>query len=170
MNKAKDIVGKDDSRPKQSKKLSLLDSEESSLSEEDNPVESIMAINIGMQMLRIDILRDNGTAKIKLHFHPREISDVCTQICKELLQCTLNSKYQGKRKNVKKFNFSCAQCGTSTTPLWRRHGHRMVCNACGLYFRTHGGLSRPKRLFKTASKDSKKCDQNEPINEQNANK
>ncbi|KXS18568.1 iron transporter biosynthesis regulating transcription factor, partial [Gonapodya prolifera JEL478] len=41
----------------------------------------------------------------------------------------------------------CANCGTGDTPLWRRDGEAaLVCNACGLYSKTHGAprpLDRP---------------------------
>ncbi|KAI8617279.1 hypothetical protein BC830DRAFT_1062597 [Chytriomyces sp. MP71] len=37
----------------------------------------------------------------------------------------------------------CANCATTTTPLWRRDNHgKPICNACGLYLRLHG-TSRP---------------------------
>lgn len=32
---------------------------------------------------------------------------------------------------------SCAHCKTQTTPLWRKADQDTVCNACGIYWRTH---------------------------------
>ncbi|KAF8946064.1 putative electron transfer flavoprotein subunit [Haplosporangium gracile] len=41
---------------------------------------------------------------------------------------------------------SCANCGTTTTPLWRRAGNgQTICNACGLYFKARN-LTRPTWL------------------------
>jgi hypothetical protein len=39
---------------------------------------------------------------------------------------------------------TCANCGTNTTPLWRkdRESGLMMCNACGIYLKTHG-VHRP---------------------------
>ncbi|CAG8655602.1 9738_t:CDS:2, partial [Acaulospora colombiana] len=37
----------------------------------------------------------------------------------------------------------CSNCGTESTPLWRRNGDgNVICNACGLYEKTRG-TSRP---------------------------
>eukprot|EP00887_Chlorella_sp_A99_P002766 scaffold6.g2766.t1 len=38
----------------------------------------------------------------------------------------------------------CANCGTTNTPLWRkdRETQLMMCNACGIYYKTHG-VHRP---------------------------
>ena len=42
----------------------------------------------------------------------------------------------------------CSNCGTSTTPFWRKakHNDLYLCNACGLYF-SKNGASRPKELW-----------------------
>ncbi|KNC52459.1 uncharacterized protein AMSG_08016 [Thecamonas trahens ATCC 50062] len=38
---------------------------------------------------------------------------------------------------------ACLNCGVTKTPIWRKGlDNRVVCNACGLYFRNHG-KSRP---------------------------
>ena len=43
---------------------------------------------------------------------------------------------------------SCANCGTSTTTLWRRnHNGDPVCNACGLYYKLHNVSTRKKSVL-----------------------
>ncbi|XP_064605377.1 transcription factor GATA-3-like isoform X2 [Liolophura sinensis] len=62
---------------------------------------------------------------------------------------------------------SCANCGTSTTTLWRRNQNGdPVCNACGLYFKLHNvnrpltmkkdGIQTRNRKMSTKSKKNKK--------------
>ncbi|CAK5283665.1 unnamed protein product [Mycena citricolor] len=51
---------------------------------------------------------------------------------------------------------ACGNCGTSTTPLWRRDDvGNNICNACGLYFKLHG-THRPTSMKKTVIKRRKR--------------
>ncbi|KAI8607615.1 hypothetical protein BC830DRAFT_1049679, partial [Chytriomyces sp. MP71] len=42
---------------------------------------------------------------------------------------------------------TCANCGTTETPLWRRDADgKPTCNSCGLYFKLHK-TRRPEAMF-----------------------
>ena len=48
---------------------------------------------------------------------------------------------------------NCANCGTTTTTLWRRNQNGdPVCNACGLYYKLHNVSTREQCVESLASK------------------
>jgi len=50
----------------------------------------------------------------------------------------------------------CANCGTNTTPLWRRdEGGNTICNACGLYYKLHS-VHRPVTMKRSVIKRRKR--------------
>ncbi|KAI8620404.1 hypothetical protein BC830DRAFT_543750 [Chytriomyces sp. MP71] len=59
-------------------------------------------------------------------------------------------------------NLVCANCGSIKTPLWRKCGEEMCCNACGLFFK-HRGHHRPlksqKCMFEKAPQVTVEADQ-----------
>lgn len=40
----------------------------------------------------------------------------------------------------------CSNCGTTSTPLWRKEAGQQLCNACGIYHKNHG-YHRPVSLI-----------------------
>ncbi|OAG31118.1 hypothetical protein NEDG_01892 [Nematocida displodere] len=82
-----------------------------------------------------------------LHMHG-DRSTECTSVCKTIGNCTSDSPGAQYRRRPKETPFVCFQCGTQSTPLWRRVDSFVACNACGLYSKSHDGNHRPERLFK----------------------
>lgn len=62
-----------------------------------------------------------------------------------------------KKLNEEDGNTVCANCETTTTPLWRRDASgRTICNACGLYYKLHL-VHRPATMMRTVIKRRKRC-------------
>mmetsp|Transcript_188 Transcript_188/g.357 ORF Transcript_188/g.357 Transcript_188/m.357 type:complete len:217 (+) Transcript_188:366-1016(+) len=61
-------------------------------------------------------------------------------------------KVAGKAECNAACSKKCSNCGTSTTPFWRKnkHGGLPLCNACGLYF-SKNDAPRPKELWSTTA-------------------
>jgi hypothetical protein len=57
-----------------------------------------------------------------------------------------------KKRALATDRFRCGRCGTSKTPLWRKmdDDSARLCNACGIYFKTHG-KPRPTKWFRTSN-------------------
>nr|AMY99562.1 GATA456-b [Owenia fusiformis] len=54
----------------------------------------------------------------------------------------------GRTSGSRRMGLQCANCGTSTTTLWRRNNEgEPVCNACGLYYKLHQ-VNRPMSMKK----------------------
>ncbi|KAI9302251.1 hypothetical protein BJ944DRAFT_167623, partial [Cunninghamella echinulata] len=53
-------------------------------------------------------------------------------------------------------SISCANCHTTTTPLWRRDADgKNICNACGLYYKLHL-THRPVTMMRSVIKRRKR--------------
>ncbi|KAG0361437.1 putative electron transfer flavoprotein subunit [Podila minutissima] len=65
--------------------------------------------------------------------------------------CPSFNQHQANRQSL-----VCANCRTTTTPLWRRDtGGNTICNACGLYFKLHN-VHRPVTMKRAVIKRRKR--------------
>lgn len=75
--------------------------------------------------------------------------------------------YQGEEQPKSTINTNtntssvCANCQTTTTPLWRRDATgKTICNACGLYYKLHQ-VHRPATMMRTVIKRRKRSSSSE---------
>ncbi|KAG0224746.1 putative electron transfer flavoprotein subunit [Mortierella sp. GBA43] len=62
----------------------------------------------------------------------------------------------GQQQTSGRQNLVCANCRTTTTPLWRRDSSgNTICNACGLYFKLHN-VHRPVTMKRAVIKRRKR--------------
>ncbi|KAI9320068.1 hypothetical protein BX666DRAFT_1918928 [Dichotomocladium elegans] len=62
----------------------------------------------------------------------------------------------GLNEGEDRASLSCANCNTTTTPLWRRDGQgNTICNACGLYYKLHN-VHRPMTMKRSIIKRRKR--------------
>ncbi|OAD75157.1 GATA-type zinc finger transcription factor, partial [Phycomyces blakesleeanus NRRL 1555(-)] len=60
------------------------------------------------------------------------------------------------QQQVNKQTLMCANCRTTTTPLWRRdEAGNTICNACGLYYKLHN-VHRPVSMKRSVIKRRKR--------------
>ncbi|KAG0362819.1 putative electron transfer flavoprotein subunit [Podila minutissima] len=60
------------------------------------------------------------------------------------------------QQHTNRQNLICANCRTTTTPLWRRDSSgNTICNACGLYFKLHN-VHRPVTMKRAVIKRRKR--------------
>ncbi|KAI9307559.1 iron transporter biosynthesis regulating transcription factor, partial [Cunninghamella echinulata] len=66
------------------------------------------------------------------------------------------SKNNNSNNNMMTEGLICANCRTTTTPLWRRDDKgNTICNACGLYFKLHK-VHRPVSMKRNIIKRRKR--------------
>ncbi|KAI5180784.1 hypothetical protein NEOKW01_1068 [Nematocida sp. AWRm80] len=112
---------------------------------EETEEKRYLQLNLGSHLLWFCSLPRTGT----LFLHMHVVGTIgCTSVCKEIAYCSLRGFKDLRKKKKKEPILICSRCNTQQTPLWRKFGTSIVCNACGLYFKTHGGIIRPERLFK----------------------
>ncbi|CAO3657001.1 unnamed protein product [Mucor hiemalis] len=84
---------------------------------------------------------------------PEQSSKECTPIASPSSSSTTSESSTSSETQV---NLICANCQTTTTPLWRRdEGGQPICNACGLYFKLHS-VHRPITMKRSTIKRRKR--------------
>ncbi|KAI7885091.1 hypothetical protein K492DRAFT_172815 [Lichtheimia hyalospora FSU 10163] len=88
--------------------------------------------------------------------HATEDGTPC-QPCRAAAAATAAVVVDDKKQQPPPQDAICANCHTTTTPLWRRDAAgKTICNACGLYYKLHH-VHRPATMMRTVIKRRKRC-------------
>ncbi|KAI7884341.1 hypothetical protein K492DRAFT_158499 [Lichtheimia hyalospora FSU 10163] len=83
-------------------------------------------------------------------------ANTATPTCISHISSSPQQQQQSIKDGEERPALSCANCNTTTTPLWRRDEQgNTICNACGLYYKLHS-VHRPMTMKRSIIKRRKR--------------